>query len=858
MTTLNIEGKKVTVDDSFLKLSPEEQNRTVDEIAAEIGVSDGASFMGNVNRGIARAIGGAVDFVNPFDQPHALNPFPEGTGSAREGLEQGMRFIGADVAEGEPDTVMGAVGQGVGEAAGALIPVAGALGKMRTAGGVVGSVADDALRAMASRLGVSVEALAGGLSGGAEQLAEDAGAPEWVQNTAAIAAPMSIPAAAGVVGMASKVTPGGNAARLAARNIAGAVAPYTKAGGREVARQRIQSLAGGPDRAEELARRMVGGSEINLSPARRTGDPNMIGLEDLARSQDPNLRARLEAAETASRGAARENISGMGGDVEDARNFISQRQRQFASDLQERADAAIQRADERIKSIGPRATEEDNARIVMEEIERSLGDALSQEKALWDAVPRGAQVPTDRAKSVAQSLIAETPRAQRGDVPRVVRELLAEDGEFGNAETVAEMHGLYSELRRVARSAMAGNDQNKNMARIANETADAILRDLGAVDADTDIGRAINEARTFSAQLHETFYQGAVGRLRTRTLDGDTAIDPELSLQRTIGRGGQTASVANRQILQATGRGNAELSIDDYLRDRFAKAVTSPSEEFTGKSARKFMRDNEPLLNQYPKLRKEIMSAVSNRESADALQARVADVIKRSKSSRQSALSGFLDGPPEKAINSVFTSQNPIKAARILRAAVGKDKTGEALAGLKGAFADKLIGGSLRTVGGETQIDPDRLTSMLDNGQMSRALRIVFSPDEMQRMRRIADELSRLDMAGENVGASLSGAKPNKLIEYAIRVVAARQGAELGGGSGGSLQTAQMASSRAKDFLGRLVSDKASQILSDAIEDPELFRILLTDVGKLDIQKDAIPHFLPYLVGGASAAFTGE
>lgn len=34
MPTLNIEGRKVTVDDSFLKLSPEQQNSTVDEIAS--------------------------------------------------------------------------------------------------------------------------------------------------------------------------------------------------------------------------------------------------------------------------------------------------------------------------------------------------------------------------------------------------------------------------------------------------------------------------------------------------------------------------------------------------------------------------------------------------------------------------------------------------------------------------------------------------------------------------------------------------------------------------------------------------------------------------------------------------------
>lgn len=38
MATLNIEGKRVTVDDSFLNLSPEDQAKTVDEIAAQIGI----------------------------------------------------------------------------------------------------------------------------------------------------------------------------------------------------------------------------------------------------------------------------------------------------------------------------------------------------------------------------------------------------------------------------------------------------------------------------------------------------------------------------------------------------------------------------------------------------------------------------------------------------------------------------------------------------------------------------------------------------------------------------------------------------------------------------------------------------
>lgn len=42
MPTLNIEGQKVTVDDSFLKLSPEEQSATVDEIAGSLKINAGA------------------------------------------------------------------------------------------------------------------------------------------------------------------------------------------------------------------------------------------------------------------------------------------------------------------------------------------------------------------------------------------------------------------------------------------------------------------------------------------------------------------------------------------------------------------------------------------------------------------------------------------------------------------------------------------------------------------------------------------------------------------------------------------------------------------------------------------------
>ncbi|WP_260696071.1 hypothetical protein [Rhizobium leguminosarum] len=72
MPTLNIQGKRVKVDDSFLQLSPEEQNRTVDEIAAQIGVAPQPT----------KGTGATAGFENPIrvELPDgSIAEFPEGT-----------------------------------------------------------------------------------------------------------------------------------------------------------------------------------------------------------------------------------------------------------------------------------------------------------------------------------------------------------------------------------------------------------------------------------------------------------------------------------------------------------------------------------------------------------------------------------------------------------------------------------------------------------------------------------------------------------------------------------------------------------------------------------------------------------
>ncbi|MGR3702287.1 MAG: hypothetical protein ACU0A4_09385 [Paracoccaceae bacterium] len=800
-------------------------------------------LMSQLNRGIADSVGGLVDFINPFDAQ---------TGSARTGLTNVMERGGIEVAQGEPQTAGQAFMRGTGEAAGALLPVAGTLQAARTGTGIAANIADDAFRAITTTGGATTEALAGGLSETARFETERRGGGEIAQNVAAVLAPAAaIPGAIAAGQQAARYLPSAVGARQLSRNVAAAVAPYTQSGANEVARRRVQELAGGPERAAELARRIEPENEFGLTPAQQTNDPNMLAIEQTAAQQDPNLRARLEGRMEQSQAAGRDAVDSMGGNVQDARDFFTTRRREFRTQIDQQAQDAIERADARLARSGPTRSESENSLIVMDEIDKALSDSLIQEKALWDSVPVAAKVGTENARARALRLIDETPRAQQNDVPRVLRDLLASEDGFEDMETVREMHGLYSELRRIARTAMAGNDQNKNMARIANNVAEGILEDLGAVDGSTAIGRQINEARAYSAALHETYDRGAVGRLLKRTIDGDTAIDPELALNRTVGRSGATAAVAARQLEEATVSPRTTEAVTDYIRDRFTRSAVSATGEFTKGSAAKFMRDNAELMKRYPELRGELDAAVRQRESADAFAARIENRVKALDDARRSATAAFLGGPPDRAIRAVLDAKVPAQAARRLANEASKDPSGQALAGVKAAFSDHLIQG---------QFTGRQLQDRLDEPKFRSALSQVFNQGEIARLQRIATEMAKLDAAratAPSIGSNLSGARPAKVIEYLARVVAARQGAQLGGGGGASLQTAQMASARARDFMNSIVSDKASELLSRAVEDPELFRSLMMDMGSVSLEKVGIPRILPYLIGTGAAVATG-
>lgn len=820
-------------------------------------------FLGQANRGIADF----VDFVNPFDDPAWQNVAGGRfyTGSSRDM----MRNVGIAVAEEEPETIVQAAGRGLGEASAALLPIAKGLQALSKAQGVSQAVrqfADDAYRALLTPGGAAIEAGAGAVGAAAGEVAEEAGAPEWVQTTAELAAPaVAVPAAiaatrgtaraAGNIGAAAAtgipfagpvIRRGANALRSTVRE----ALPMTEGGAREVARDELRRSLGGEERAAELGQRIVDRPDLNITPAQQVEDPALLALERAAAEENPLLRERLIQRAGAARVQAEADIRGDDGDPSDARAFFNSRVQQAADAMRARTERVMASADEGMEAAYSRAQPEGVASSRMVgELKGELDDALQQERQLWAAVPITARVDTQNTRRLVQQLLDDTPWAQRRDVPADLREAFGDNGILGDQTTVRELHGLYSEMRRVARSAMAGNDQNKNRARIANAVADSILEDLGATDNATAVGRAINDARQFSRELHETFDQGAVGRVLKRTLDGDEMMTTEAALRRTVGRGGVEGAVASEEIERAAA--NASTPITDYLRRDFADAAVDPTEKFTPAKARRWLRDNRETLQRYPALMNELRRALTNREAAEAFAVRAKARIDLMQGG---AVARFAGGPIEKAVPAILGADSPAVAARAIRATAAKDPSGAALAGIKGAFSDYLIQGALTREGG---MSGERLIAVLNDRKMAAALREVFSTQEIANMRRVADALRKIDAAEASPSAGAVINRPaNRVIDMVARVGAARAGGEFAQGSmGGSLQTANIFAGRAREFLGRMTNARARELLMDAIEDPELMRALLTEPGRIqNLRPEVRSKLAPYFIGGLAVA----
>ena len=147
------------------------------------------------------------------------------------------------------------------------------------------------------------------------------------------------------------------------------------------------------------------------------------------------------------------------------------------------------------------------------------------------------------------------------------------------------------------------------------------------------------------------------------------------------------------------------------------------------------------------------------------------------------------------------------------------------------------------------------MKAMLADKEMGSIAKQVYSKSEYNRLKTISAELAKLDAAEsvKSVDSALATIESNNVLSTVARIAGAKIGSYIGGGgTGASLQSAQIVSGRFSALVSRLTNDRARRMMIDAVENPELFRSLLLDTSIPSNYNKVQKSLAPYLAGASS------
>jgi hypothetical protein len=831
----------------------------------------GGGFFPFVNRQIAGAFGAPVDIINAglgaVGLPVSDQPFG-GSASIEAGLARFGQAVGVPMVPEpgqRPEAAAEYVGGGVGGAAGMLIPGYGAARLAAQSAAPLTARVGQSLTQGVARAPITTTAaeLTAGATAGAGRMIAETNFPgnEAAGVLGELAGGLTPSAVAGATGMLMQMP--------LAQRAASAFVPFTPAGARERAANRLRSLAENPDAASRAARETPIGE---LTPAQRTGEARLMALERTAARDNPQLDRQLRAQAARAQATLEAEARALGGDPTRTRAFLETRVTRLTNALDLNVQQAQARARERIAALEPGTAAAESSRIVREEFDQAFQAARAQENVLWRSIPGDVRIDTAPLFERFRELVASTPRTQAQDIPAYAYRFLDPDSQqsLAGMESPAELRGLRSALLDIERGARDAGRRNE--ARIAGQIADDVLDTMNSLP---DTAGPYAVARDFSRRVNDTFRRGEAGRL-AETRDGAPAVPSDLTLERTIGAGGPRAGVAARQLLEATGDSQpTRQAIEDYLTRSFYNRFTTSEDRVRQEAADTWLRNNAAVLNQFPEARQRIQNAMTAQSQAGTAAARQTAVergLRQRDDTRmarlidqrqESAVARYLNAEPGAEAARVLGADDPVAVAGALRRSVDRDPSGEALAGLRGAFVDHLLTRARQATPDGPVLRGSVIVDVLNNPRQAAALRQVFSPVEMQRLRQVASELTNLERS-RGVGA-LSGAVmsdvPSRLLGWAAAVLGARLGAAAAAGSGGlagGLQTAARTASMFERFAGWLTQDRAQALLMRSVTDPELYSALLSPLRTIRQQEIAVTRLQGWLASPAGRAVFGD
>jgi hypothetical protein len=766
-----------------------------------------------INRAIARAVEIPIQFLTTTSRLQGRRaPSVEET---REMVEAGFSAIGAPIPQDEPERMAEYIGQGLGETALLLAPTYGGLRTLSTAPGAVGRVSREMVDFFNKSPIVSTagELTSGAMAGIGRGIAEE----QEMGPTAAMLTELTFGMSPSAMALAPSRLLYGKAKELGMK----AFIPFTEAGGYERASRKLRELSPDAEAASQAIREFAG---EGMTPAAASGQQGLLDLEDAVLRSDPARRQAMSESTQDNVNRLEQSIVGEG-DITSVRKFIDNRVERAKAAIDARIESAADDAAIALNQLGDVSAEEASDYVVAS-LRSALDDARAEEQRLWNRIPSATKVPVSNTQETYRSLRRELSKAQRDDMPDVARNVIGGAPKGVKFTNVKEMDGLYKALGEEAARARANKEFNK--ARIAEKLREAIWEDMGNAVGDDTIQETVATARAFSRELNEKFTRGPVGRILGVSRDGLARVDPSMALQSTIGVRGQAGEVSRRAIAKALDDDPTAMEgVQNYLKAIFVRntvvdGVVDPAR------ARGFLDKYREILDTMPGLRSQLEVA---RDSSDVLRR----VTKRGDHMRRAidkpgvaTASRFANENIRKSISSALAGDNPVQSMDNLVRMLRKDKSGEALEGLRSAVGEWLF----LSAGNSGMGLPNgaAMRKILTDPIKSKALQKVFSKEQMNRILRMNEVIIRLNKQVATKGkASISiQDKPAWLLEKIAQFGGARIGGMLARGSGyGSIQIPAIGSAAARDLLKNMTADKSVAILTEAIENKELFDALL-------------------------------
>lgn len=781
-----------------------------------------------VNKGIARTVGAPVDLATAGLKAVGLD-IPQPFGGSQS-IERGMQNIGIPIPGQEAETLPETIGAGIGEATGALLPMGAGVKLISKGTGLASNIAKTIFETMRKHPSASLisEVTGGAGMGTGRYAAKDIESP-----AGKIAAEMVGGAIGGLAPSATAFTP----TRLGiagTKKIAQKVSlPFSEAGAKYRAGEFIKKQVASPEETAKL----VGEKTIGELPiVVATGEKRLIALYNRLRSLDPVKDA--QEIENLSRSAFKleQEMRAFGsGSPETLRGITEKRIAALELGMDDRTARAMDLAQKKLDSLPIAQRKAEESIIVRNELVKTMKQEKQLVDDIWEQVPRNAIVKTENTKNIYNNLIDDLATAQQGDVPLVLRNSpILQEGV--GLTSVKEMQGLRSKLGEVSRQARANNQWNR--ARIADDVSDAILLDLGASAKSatkTPEGEALSAAIAATKQFKNRFEQGITGKILGYEKSSAPSISPELTLDISVGRMKERGAVDINKVAVTQ---EAKDATERYLTRSFTDYSLDKTGVINPIKAEKWVKNNEAILDNFPNLRTKLTDASESQKLASTTKTLMDARKAKLRDPNISASGKFLKTNIGEEVKTVFKSSNPANFTNQLVRMARQDQTGKALDGVKAGFVEHILARS--AIGGYNELGEQTLSgrTMLDfMNKNINTLRQVFSQEQLLRMRKIGNELAKVEMVEKIKGEGIEyNDIVSNLIHFGSRVGGAAIGRHWGKGLGaaGNIQIPGFFAAQYLKVAKYLTKNRFENLINDAIlsKDPKLLEALLMPINK--------------------------